>query len=58
VSDLTRGGGTGPAAIAISPILSVRYRPRDLERIAAAAPGARIALQHALKQAARDPDHR
>jgi phosphoglycerate dehydrogenase-like enzyme len=42
VSDLTPGGGTGPAAIAISPILSVRYRPRDLERIAAAAPGARI----------------
>lgn len=40
------GPGTGPggvpAAIALSPILSARYRPRDLERIAAAAPGSRL----------------
>ncbi len=31
-----------PAAIALSPILSARYRSRDLERIRAAAPGVRI----------------
>ena len=40
------GPGAGPdgvpAAIALSPILSARYRPPDLERIGAAAPGARI----------------
>ena len=36
------GGGPGgaPTAIALSPILSARYRSRDLERIRAAAPGA------------------
>jgi phosphoglycerate dehydrogenase-like enzyme len=31
-----------PLAIAVSPILSARVRPRDLERIQAAAPGSRI----------------
>ena len=31
-----------PTAIALSPILSARYRSRDLERIRAAAPGARL----------------
>ena len=40
------GPGAGPdgapSAIALSPILSARYRARDLERIRAAAPGARI----------------
>lgn len=40
------GPGEGPdgvpAAIALSPILSARYRTRDLERIRGAAPGARI----------------
>lgn len=40
------GPGTGPAgvprAIALSPILSARYRPRDVAKIAAAAPGARL----------------
>jgi phosphoglycerate dehydrogenase-like enzyme len=40
------GPGSGPdgapTAIALSPILSARYRARDLERIRAAAPGARI----------------
>ena len=36
------GPGGAPAAIALSPILSVRYRSRDLERIRAAAPGARL----------------
>ena len=40
------GPGPGPAgapsAIALSPILSARYRGRDLERIRAAAPGARL----------------
>ncbi len=40
------GPGTGPngapRAIGLSPILSARYRARDLERIQAAAPGARI----------------
>jgi phosphoglycerate dehydrogenase-like enzyme len=37
-----RGQGGAPAAIALSPILSARYRSRDLERIRAAAPGARL----------------
>jgi phosphoglycerate dehydrogenase-like enzyme len=36
------GPGGAPTAIALSPILSARYRGRDLERIRAAAPGARI----------------
>jgi phosphoglycerate dehydrogenase-like enzyme len=40
------GPGTGPngvpAAVAVSPILSARVRATDLERIRAAAPGARI----------------
>jgi phosphoglycerate dehydrogenase-like enzyme len=36
------GPGGVPAAIAITPILSARYRPADLERIQEAAPGARI----------------
>ena len=36
------GPGGTPTAIALSPILSARYRSRDLERIRAAAPGARI----------------
>jgi phosphoglycerate dehydrogenase-like enzyme len=36
------GPGGTPRAIALSPILSARYRSRDLERIRAAAPGARI----------------
>lgn len=36
------GPGGVPAAIALSPILSARYRPGDLERIREAAPGARI----------------
>jgi phosphoglycerate dehydrogenase-like enzyme len=40
------GPGSGPdgvpAAIGLSPILSARYRERDLERIAAAAPGSRL----------------
>ena len=42
------GPGSGPhgapTAIALSPILSARYRSRDLERIRAAAPGARIVM--------------
>ena len=42
----TPGPGSGPggvpAAIAVSPILSARIRAGDLERIRAAAPGARI----------------
>ena len=42
------GPGTGPhgapTAIALSPILSARYRARDLERIRAAAPGARLVM--------------
>jgi phosphoglycerate dehydrogenase-like enzyme len=39
-----RGSGPGgaPTAIALSPILSARYRQQDLELIRAAAPGARI----------------
>jgi phosphoglycerate dehydrogenase-like enzyme len=46
--ELRRAAGPGlgvdgaPAAIAITPILSARYRTRDLERIKEAAPGARI----------------
>ena len=36
------GRGGAPAAIALSPILSARYRSRDLERIRAAAPDATI----------------
>ena len=36
------GSGGVPSAIALSPILSARYRSRDLERIRAAAPGARL----------------
>ena len=42
------GPGSGPrgapTAIALSPILSARYRARDLERIRAAAPGARLVM--------------
>lgn len=38
------GRGRVPAAIALSPILSARYRPQDLERITAAAPGARLVM--------------
>jgi phosphoglycerate dehydrogenase-like enzyme len=42
----TVGPGAGPdgrpLAIALSPILAARYRPRDLDRIRNAAPGARI----------------
>ena len=34
--------GGAPTAIALSPILSARYRAGDLERIRAAAPGARL----------------
>jgi phosphoglycerate dehydrogenase-like enzyme len=37
-----RGPGGVPAAIALSPILSARYRGRDLEKIRSAAPGARL----------------
>jgi phosphoglycerate dehydrogenase-like enzyme len=40
------GPGSGPAgvpsAIALTPILSARYRPQDLARISAAAPGSRL----------------
>lgn len=36
------GPGGVPLAIAVTPILSARYRVRDLDRIRAAAPGARI----------------
>ena len=42
----TSGPGSGPngvpAAIGLSPILSARYRPQDLARIADAAPGSRL----------------
>jgi phosphoglycerate dehydrogenase-like enzyme len=38
----TVGSGRDPAAIALTPILSARYREDDLARIRAAAPGARI----------------
>ncbi len=37
-----RGPDGAPTAIALTPILSARYRTRDLERIRAAAPGARL----------------
>ena len=37
-----RGPGGAPRAIALSPILSARYRGRDLERIQAAVPGTRL----------------
>ncbi len=43
------GGGAGgaPRAIALTPILSSRYRPEDLDRIRAAAPGSRlVTLSH------------
>jgi phosphoglycerate dehydrogenase-like enzyme len=44
--DRAPGPGSGPAgvptAIALTPILSARYRARDLEVIRAAAPGARL----------------
>jgi len=36
------GPGGVPAAIALTPILSARYRDQDLERIADAAPGSRL----------------
>ncbi len=36
------GPGGVPAAIGLTPILSARYREADLERISAAAPGARL----------------
>jgi len=36
------GPGGVPAAIALTPILSARYRPQDLARISAAAPGSRL----------------
>jgi phosphoglycerate dehydrogenase-like enzyme len=36
------GPGGVPAAIALTPILSARYRTRDLETIRAAAPGSRL----------------
>jgi phosphoglycerate dehydrogenase-like enzyme len=36
------GPGGVPAAIALSPILSARYRTQHLQRIAAAAPGSRL----------------
>ena len=38
------GPGGAPTAIALSPILSARYRSRDLERIRAAAPGATLVM--------------
>jgi phosphoglycerate dehydrogenase-like enzyme len=41
-----RGSGPGgvPRAIALSPILAARYRPEDVARIAAAAPGSRLLM--------------
>jgi phosphoglycerate dehydrogenase-like enzyme len=48
VTEPRRAAGPGhgpdgaPTAIALTPILSARYRTRDLERIRAAAPGARL----------------
>jgi phosphoglycerate dehydrogenase-like enzyme len=42
ISGPGRGPNGVPLAIAVSPILSARVRPRDLERIQAAAPGSRI----------------
>ncbi len=50
MTDIRRVAGPGrgphgvPAAIALSPILSARYRSRDLERIRAAAPGSRLVM--------------
>jgi phosphoglycerate dehydrogenase-like enzyme len=50
LSEISRVAGPGrgphgvPAAIALSPILSARYRSRDLERIRAAAPGSRLVM--------------
>jgi phosphoglycerate dehydrogenase-like enzyme len=45
MTDGDAGNSPGvPAAIALSPILSARYRPQDLERIAVAAPGARLVM--------------
>jgi phosphoglycerate dehydrogenase-like enzyme len=50
LSEINRVAGPGrgphgvPAAIALSPILSARYRSRDLERIRAAAPGSRLVM--------------
>jgi phosphoglycerate dehydrogenase-like enzyme len=50
LSEINRIAGPGrgphgvPAAIALSPILSARYRSRDLERIRAAAPGSRLVM--------------
>ena len=38
----TGPGRPAPAAIALSPILSARYRDEDVRRILAAAPGSRI----------------
>lgn len=38
----SRPAGRDPAAIALTPILSARYREEDLARIRAAAPGARL----------------
>ncbi len=46
VTQRVSGPGSGPdgvpAAIGLSPILSARYRTKDLERISAAAPGSRL----------------
>jgi phosphoglycerate dehydrogenase-like enzyme len=50
VTDTPRNGSAGPGAgpdgaplaIALSPILSARYRSQDLDRIRAAAPGSRL----------------
>jgi phosphoglycerate dehydrogenase-like enzyme len=50
VSPDRRGPGPGagpngvPAALALSPILSARYRGRDLDRVREAAPGSRIVM--------------
>jgi phosphoglycerate dehydrogenase-like enzyme len=50
LNDAQRVAGPGrgphgvPAAIGLSPILSARYRSRDLERIRSAAPGARLVM--------------
>ncbi len=38
------GPGGVPRAIALSPILAARYRPADVARIAAAAPGSRLVM--------------
>lgn len=42
MSEPGTGPGGAPAAIALTPILSGRYRAKDLERIREAAPGARL----------------